>query len=292
MNISPSHRKRDIFVSLIENLGPGEFLFAVLAMFVDRYGTTDNITSFLAEIVNKFPVEVQLQTLIKMVDLVGDIFKPKPSLAPVLLGKTDNEEYDPQKSALKQLTLLPQLLANRRLRKEINLLAERDDMEAGKIRDLYAMLLEDILALATTVKGKKALYSRCEDSLGNLLNLLSIGEFVKSVETLLDRPNIALRQKVLRALELRVDSENISDAKSRVALLAFLPQLTAVIRESSDVDYKRTAVTCVDKIAEKYGKKDLEAVAAAAETIAGDQCLRPTHRASPHHGFVMPGVAC
>jgi U3 small nucleolar RNA-associated protein 10 len=32
-------------------------------------------------------------------------------------------------------------------------------------------------------------------------------------------------------------------------------------------------VTCVDKISEKYGKKDLDAVAAAATTIAGDDCL-------------------
>jgi U3 small nucleolar RNA-associated protein 10 len=37
--------------------------------------------------------------------------------------------------------------------------------------------------------------------------------------------------------------------------------------------YKHTAVTCVDKIAEKYGKKDIEAVVAAATTIAGEHCL-------------------
>jgi U3 small nucleolar RNA-associated protein 10 len=56
-------------------------------------------------------------------------------------------------------------------------------------------------------------------------------------------------------------------------MLGFLPQLTAIIRESTDVQYKHTAVTCVDKISEKYGKKDLEAVAAAAETIASNHCL-------------------
>jgi U3 small nucleolar RNA-associated protein 10 len=32
-------------------------------------------------------------------------------------------------------------------------------------------------------------------------------------------------------------------------------------------------VTCVDKIAEKYGKKDIEAVVAAALTIASEHCL-------------------
>ncbi|KAL1842736.1 hypothetical protein VTJ49DRAFT_4374 [Mycothermus thermophilus] len=269
----PSHRKHDVFLSLVQNLGPEDFLFAVLAMFVDRYAATDNMVAFTTRLMSSFSVEIQLQTLIKLVDLIGDIFKPKPALSSVLLGGEGPGDQDSQKLATKQLNLLPPLLANRRLKREITQLAERDDMETGKIRDLYATLLEGILSLASTVKGKKALYSRCGDALSNLLNLLSIAEFIKSVEALLDRPNIGLRQKVLRALELRVDSESTGDAKSREALLAFLPQLTAVIRESDDMNYKHTAVTCVDKISEKYGKKDLDAVAAAAATIAGDHCL-------------------
>ena len=269
----PSHRKHDLFISLVQNLGPEDFLFAVLAMFVDRYAATDNMISFTTHMMSSFSVEIQLQTLIKLLDLTSDIFKPKPALSNVLLGSDGTGEQDAQKIATKQLNLLPHLLANRRLKREITQLAERDDMETGKIRDLYATLLESILTLATTVKSKKALYNRCGDALSNLLNLLSIAEFIKSVEALLDRPNVGLRQKVLRALELRVDSESTADPKSREALLAFLPQLTAVIRESDDMNYKHTAVTCVDKISEKYGKKDIDAVAAAATTIAGDHCL-------------------
>ncbi|KAH6850152.1 U3 small nucleolar RNA-associated protein 10 [Chaetomium sp. MPI-CAGE-AT-0009] len=268
----PSHRKHDLFISLVQNLGPEDFLFAILAMFVDRYAATDNMISFTTQMMSSFSVEIQLQTLIKLLDLTSDIFKPKPSLSNILLGG-DGSEHDTQKVATKQLNLLPHLLANRRLKREITQLAERDDMETGKIRDLYATLLETILTLATTVKSKKALYNRCGDALSNLLNLLSIAEFIKSVEALLDRPNVGLRQKVLRALELRVDSESTADPRSREALLAFLPQLTAVIRESDDMSYKHTAVTCVDKISEKYGKKDIDAVAAAAATIAGDHCL-------------------
>ncbi|KAL2167558.1 hypothetical protein VTG60DRAFT_1104 [Thermothelomyces hinnuleus] len=274
----PSHRKHDLFISLAENLGPEDFLFAVLAMFVDRYAATDNMISFTTQMMSSFSVEVQLQTLIKLLDLISDIFKPKPALSIVLLGSDGVGEHDAQKLATKQLNLLPHLLANKRLKREITQLAERDDMETGKIRDLYATLLEGILTLATTLKTKKALYNRCGDALSNLLNLLSIAEFIKSVEALLDRPNVGLRQKVLRALELRVDSESTTDPKSREALLAFLPQLTAVIRESDDMNYKHTAVTCVDRISEKYGKKDLDAVAAAATTIASDHCLGQSTR--------------
>ncbi|KAL1860410.1 hypothetical protein VTK73DRAFT_7349 [Phialemonium thermophilum] len=269
----PSHRKHDLFLSLVESLGPRDFLFAILAMFVDRYGTTDSILAFLSQITSSFSVEVQLESFIKLLDLVRDSLKPKPALSAILLGRNDETDRESQKIALRELTLLPHLLNNRRLKQEIEKLTDSDDMEASKIRDLYATLLEDILTMADILKATKPLYNRCGDILSNLLNLLSIGEFIKSVETLLDRPNVALRQKVLRGLELRVDRESTTDPRSRTALLAFLPQLTAVIRESTDVQYKHTAIVCVDKISEKYGKKDIEAVTAAAATIAGDQCL-------------------
>lgn len=273
----PSHRRQGLFISLVENLGPQDFLFALVAMFVDKYGTSDNVLTFTADLINHFSVETQLQTLIKFLGLVADMFKPKANLSAVIFGKKEGEE-EVNKTALKQLTLLPHILANRSLKREIRKLAERDDMETAKIRELYAQLLEDVLTIADTVKSRKALHARCGDALANLLNLLSVSEFIKSVETLLDRPNVGLRQKVLRALEARVDSEGQADPQSRAALLAFLPQLTAVIRDSDDMHYKHTAVTCVDKISEKYGKKDLEAVSAAASTIAGKHCLGQTDR--------------
>lgn len=273
----PSHRRQGLFISLVENLGPGDFLFALVAMFVDKYGTSDNVLTFTADLINHFNVETQMQTLIRFLDLVADMFKPKPGLSATLFGKKETDD-ETNKTALKQLTLLPHILANRTLKREIRKLAGRDDMETAKIRELYAQLLQDVLIAADTVKSRKALHARCGDALANLLNLLSVSEFIKSVETLLDRPNVGLRQKVLRALESRVDSEAQTDLQSRAALLAFLPQLTAVIRDSDDMDYKHTAVTCVDKISEKYGKKDLEAVAAAASTIAGKHCLGQSDR--------------
>ncbi|OAA53811.1 ssu processome component [Niveomyces insectorum RCEF 264] len=279
----PSHRKHDLFLSLIEHLGPEDFLFALLAMFADRYGTSESMSAFLTDLLATFSVEVQLQTLIKYVDLVRDVFQPKPALSAALLGKKDEDDGEPDlpKAVLKALTLLPQLLANRRLKDKISRLSDTDDdMESAKLRELYTQLLEDILMLADTVKthaggGSKRplLHTRCGEALAQLLNLQSIGEFIKAVEVLLDRPNMSVRQKVLRALELRVDGEAAASVPARTALLAFLPQLTAVIRDSSDLAYKHTAVTCVDKIAEKYGKRDLEAVTAAAAAIAGDACL-------------------
>ncbi|KAF9871644.1 hypothetical protein CkaCkLH20_10842 [Colletotrichum karsti] len=270
----PSHRKQGLFAALVNTLGPDEFLYALLAMLVDKYGPNDSLMAFASELLGAYSAEVQLQTLAKLLDLISDIFKPKPGLSATLLGVGEElSEKKPETTALKQLTVFPALLSSRKLRKEVGILTEKDDMDASKIRDLYAILLRDVLALAETVKQQKALHECCGNALANLLNLLSIGEFIKSVENLLDRTEIDLRRKVLRALEVRVDQENVANVASRNALLAFLPQLTAAIRDTDDIKYKHTAVACIDKIAEKYGKKDVETVAAAASTIAGVHCL-------------------
>ncbi|GAP90048.1 putative BP28CT domain-containing protein [Rosellinia necatrix] len=269
----PSHRRLGLFVSLVETLDAKEFLFALLGMLTNMYGPTDQVLSFSTELFNYFTVEIQLQSLIKLISLVGDIFQPRPTISTVLLGTNDQGERDPEKIGLSELTLLPHLLSSRKLTTQISKLAERDDMEASKVRELYSTLLENLLLLADSLKQQKSLYNCCGDALSKLLNLLSIGEFIKAVETLLDRPDTILRRKVLRAVEVRIDRESQGDGNSRAALLAFLPQLTAIIRVSDDVAYKHIAVSCVDKISEKYGKKDPEAVAAAASTIAGDKCL-------------------
>jgi len=272
----PQHRRLGLYFSLVQTLGPEDFLFALLAMLVDKYDPTDAIKAFAVELSSSFSVEVQLLSVEKYLEMVGDILKPKPTFSNILLSANEGGDSEPYQIASNELALLPYLLSQQRLAVNTGKLLERDDMDAARIRELYSSLLEHILALADAHRDHKRLNSACGDVLNSLLGFLSIGQFVKSVEGLLDRPNELLRRKILRSLEIRINQESASDATSRLAMLGFLPQLTAIIRESKDVLYKQTAVSCVDKISEKYGKKDLEAVAAAAETIASEECLGQT----------------
>ncbi|KFY30036.1 hypothetical protein V493_02159 [Pseudogymnoascus sp. VKM F-4281 (FW-2241)] len=269
----PAHRRKGLYTSLVQTLGPEDFLFAVLGMLADKYGATESIKAFSVDLASTFSVDVQLQTAVKYLDLAADLLKPRPTISAVLLGSSESSTADGNRSALTQLTMLPHLLSERKLIDQTARLLQRDDMDALRVRELYSTLLENLLSLADQVKADKKLHNACGNVLERVLGLLSTSEFVKSVESLLDRPNEELRRKILRSLEVRVDQEKQSNVAARQAMLAFLPQLTAIIRESGDILYKHIAVTCVDKIAEKYGKKDLEAVAVAAETIAGEKCL-------------------
>ncbi|KAF3354038.1 hypothetical protein VdG1_00295 [Verticillium dahliae VDG1] len=209
----PSHRKQDLFVSLVDTLGPEEFLFALLAMLVDKYGSGPSIASFAADLLAVYNAEVQLHTLAKLLDLISDIFKPRPALSATLLGVGDElAERDVNTVALQQLSVFPSLLSGRKLRKEIGILTERDDMETSKMRELYATLLKDTLALAETVKPTRALHECCGSALANLLNLLSIGEFIKAVENLMDKTEIDLRRKSLEAEDGDEQSSDLHNA--------------------------------------------------------------------------------
>jgi U3 small nucleolar RNA-associated protein 10 len=269
----PSHRRKGLFTSLVQTLGSEDFLFAILAMLVNKYGASENIKNFSIDLASSFSVETQLQSVLKYLELVSDMLKPKPTYSALLLSANEDGSSAPTALAFVELQLLPAILSQRSLAKQAGKILERDDMDASRVRDLYSSLLENVLGLAGSVKEEKQLHNSCGDVLEALLGFLSTSEFLKSAEDLLNRPNESLRRKILRALELRIDQEHISNTASRTAMLGFLPQLTAIIRESKDVLYKHTAVACVDKISEKYGKKDLEAVSAAAETIASKECL-------------------
>ncbi|KKF93686.1 U3 small nucleolar RNA-associated protein 10 [Ceratocystis platani] len=269
----PAHRRQRLFATLVETLGAQEFLFAVVAMLVQKEDASSSILAFVGELARKYSVTVQLDTCTKLVGLVSDVFTPPPTMASALLGDALKGVQDPPAVALRQLTAVTSLLSGRRLKAQAAKAMAKDDMESAEARELYSRLLEGILVLAENLKTQETLRKECGDALASLLNLLSIGEFVKAVEGLLDRPDMGLRHRVLQALESRIDAESNTDTASRNVLLSFLPTLIATLRDSRDVRYKHTAIACVDKLAEKYGRKDIEGVLAAASTIVGDSCL-------------------
>ncbi|RKF54234.1 U3 small nucleolar RNA-associated protein 10 [Golovinomyces cichoracearum] len=269
----PSHRRKELFLLLIHTLGPEDFLFTLLAMLVEKYGYTSNISDFAIEIFGAFTTEVQLKNIIKYVELVADVLKPNQNYSWLLLNINDGEGKDASQVAHTELSLLPNLLTQKQLISKIGKTFALNDIEAEKVRQIYSNLVEKLLAFSDSVRHDEILYSVCGTILENTLGLLSTCEFLNSVKCLLERPNESLRRKILRSLEFRVEKEKSLDVDSRVAMLGFLPQLTTIIRESQDILYKQIAVSCVEKMSRKYGKKDLEAFSTAAETISSIYCL-------------------
>ena len=84
---------------------------------------------------------------------------------------------------------------------------------------------------------------------------------------------LQIHQQALRSLAYRLDDIKLGLEASQAGCLAFLPNLAHIVKESSDESLKKTAVVCMDRIAELFGKKDVAAIVASASMVAGDKAL-------------------
>jgi U3 small nucleolar RNA-associated protein 10 len=79
---------------------------------------------------------------------------------------------------------------------------------------------------------------------------------------------------VLGSIDAQVRVSKNADTESTTALLDFIPRMTALIQSSTDVMLRHSAISCIDKISERFGKKDTSNVIAAAHIVSGDAGLR------------------
>ena len=207
-------------------------------------------------------------------DLAVDVLTPQQTLSRPLLSINDSSNDDPSVKSLKILQLIKRLLSADKLVAQIGKTAREHDSEALGLRKDFAELLKQLLKYAEMTKDQQRLYAACGDILESLLFLLSTAEFIESIETLLSRGEDQLGCKALRAFEVRVQGETLGNKTARDAVLHFLPRVASVIETKPSLVMKHAAISCVDKILEKYGRKDVEAVAAAAVVLAGPNGLR------------------
>ncbi|PGH31297.1 U3 small nucleolar RNA-associated protein 10 [[Emmonsia] crescens] len=269
----PSHRRLRLFEALITKLGAEDFLFAVLAMLANRYGADRDVLGLMTCLAANTGVELQLNSYTKYLGLVQDALLPKPTLSRTLLGVGGEDGQDPPRIVTDLLQALSHLLQSTSLKSQMTKIFGSDDSDVAPIHNLFSRILEQLLALSDTVRTNKPVSKACGDALGSLLGTLSLIDFLDTIEVLLRRPNDDLRRRVLRLLENRLEQSHDRDSASQSRVLAFLPTLVGILEGSPDVLLKHAAVACIDKIAEKYGKKDPALVVAAAKVVAGESCI-------------------
>jgi hypothetical protein len=154
--------------------------------------------------------------------------------------------------------------------------ASEDEEATRQLRTLFSQILEQVLTIGDSVQSMKLVSQANGDVLAALFGTLTLVDFLDTIEVLLQRPNDELRRKVLRLLEGRLRQNPERDGASQIRVLDFLPTLVDIIRNSTDILLKHAAVACIDRIAEKYGKKDPSRVIGAAQVVASEACIGQT----------------
>ncbi|KAF7155118.1 hypothetical protein CNMCM5623_006545 [Aspergillus felis] len=273
----PSHRRLRLFHALITKLGTQDFLFAVLAMLANRYAMDKDVLVLMTGLVSDASAPVELTTYSKFLGLVSDSLKPKPGISQVLLGIGSDDGREPQKVAVDLLRDLAYLFKHSSLKvKMAKTFASEDEEAIRQLRTLFSQILEQVLTIGDSVQSMKLVSQANSDVLAALFGTLTLVDFLDTIEVLLERPNDELRRKVLRLLEGRLRQNPERDGASQIRVLDFLPTLVDIVRNSTDILLKHAAVACIDRIAEKYGKKDPSRVVGAAQVVASEACIGQT----------------
>ncbi|KAJ5087020.1 hypothetical protein NUU61_008327 [Penicillium alfredii] len=272
----PSHRRLRLFHALISKLGTQDFLFAVLAMLANRYSTDKDVLTLMSGLASDASPVVELTTYSKYLNLVSDSFKPKPGISQVLLGIGSDDGRDPQKVAVDLLRDLAHLLKHSSLKSKLEKAFETKGQSADQAYACLSRVLQQILGILESVQSMKPVSQACGEVLGSLFGTLSLVDLLDTVEVLLQKPNDDLRRKVLRLLENRLRQNPERDNASQIRVLDFLPTLVRVVESSPDTLLKHASVACIDRITDKYGRKDPSKVIPAAQVIAGASCIGQT----------------
>ncbi|TKA72400.1 hypothetical protein B0A55_05857 [Friedmanniomyces simplex] len=269
----PLHRRSGLFQHLVQTLGAEESLFAVSAMLVERYPADSRVQPFVGELMGHFRVATQPLALKQYLDLVFDALKPKRNLSNVILGFGEKNAEQIEASVDTLLQAMARLMENTGLRKRIAREFAKCAEEADALRSIYAQLLEQTMQLSRNLASNDDLRDTASSVLTSLLGLTPTKDFIESSAQLMQTGSDETRQQVFQSLEARVALAKRGDSTLQQTFLEVLPNCCVFVAEEQPVAVRHAAITCMDQIIEKYGKRDRAAVLQAAETVSREAAL-------------------
>ncbi|KAI5783691.1 armadillo-type protein [Geopyxis carbonaria] len=239
----PTHRRLRLFASLIETLGPHEFLAALLAKLAGKYGAESE--EFGAQLVAGFAADVMLASVVKFLHTIQDVLVPTPGgPRSLLFADDDSRDVAPGEMAKRLLGVLKAVLASDRLKARVAAALKADP---DALRAPFTAALEATLALGESQPA------HARDSaavLDRILELLTTPELVAVIEALLLKPASPFRASALNTFKARVASAARTDAD---AMLALAPQIATIIASPLAADeLKADALLCVQALTVKF----------------------------------------
>ncbi|KAI7578371.1 hypothetical protein KC343_g21385, partial [Hortaea werneckii] len=261
----PLHRRAGLFKHLVQTLGPKESLFAVIAMLIERYPQDVHAVPFAEDLLNAFPVQVQLQTVQQYLDLVFETRQSKRPLSDAILGFSEKNDEQREESTADLVAALATILdEDTALRKKVAKDFAKGDDHATNLHSLYSRILEQTMQLLRDSESGTRLRGEAEATLTAVLGLPPTNDFIESSAQLMQTGSDETRQQVFHSLESRVQNAKQGDATLQQTFLEVLPNCCVFIQSSQPVRTRQAAITCVDQIIERYGKLDRSAALEAA----------------------------
>ncbi|KAF1947547.1 hypothetical protein EJ02DRAFT_365114 [Clathrospora elynae] len=267
----PLHRRLKLFAELARTLGPEDALSAIIALLADRYHGKEQ-RRFCTDLLLHFDPIHTLHAFKGYLALVTDAVGPKRKVSETLFSMNEKRPVEVEGAIANLLSCLADLALDERVKAHV-VRAFRRKEEAAQPREIFADICGSTIQLSKKVASSPKLYDGCSRVLASCLDLLPTADLVKSAEMLLSSPDSHVQVAAVKSVELRAGAVKQNDRQSVPALISFLPSVESLLQQSTQMEVKMISVSCIDRIVERFGKKDVSAVASVAKIISGPQSL-------------------
>lgn len=269
----PLHRRSGLFRNLVQTLGPDESLFAIMAMLVERYPEDTSVLPFISDLMSHFASTTELNAIKQYLGIVFDTLKPKRALSDVILGFGEKSAEEAKASTMVLLEGLASIMSRHELRNKLAKELKKGSTTAATLQSNYSSILEKTMQLGLQLKNNEDLSDSATNVLTALLGLMPTSDFIESSAMLMQTGSDEIRQQVFWSLEQRVETARRGDATLQQVFIEVLPNCALFISKDQPIATRIAAITCMDRIADKFGKTDRSSVMSAAQEIAGDAAL-------------------
>lgn len=268
----PQHRRLKLFSELARTLGPADSLPAILALLADRCHGSKEQQRFSTDLLLTFDPANTLDAFHGYLELIVDATKKPRKVSDTLFALHEKQPAQIESTLKTLLSSLADLAADDRLRRHVAK-AFRQSSDSNRSREVFASTMEVVIQLSEKMASSPKQYALCGRVLARCLDLLPTVDLVRSAELLLSKSDARVQVAAIKAVQLRVATTVQNDEASVLSLLSFLHSVDHVLQTSQAADTKAVAVDCIDRIIERFGKRDVATVASVSQTISSSHSL-------------------
>ena len=260
----PSQRRLPLFISLIEKVGCTQYLFALLVILADKYPGSSSIMQLSVELFSHYESMEQLQTLCKLMEIVRDALQPKRSQVLQLLSPDQSQHGS--STAITLLSLASRIFRSSIFRKKWSKDLKMNLDQSHLLRGPSINIFEQLFLISQKCQNNDELNASFEQAMSAFLRAIPVGEFLHTLEKLFNNANDPVRLQIITTIEKRLE-QGVEDQSFGKACLEFVPQLSDAIRQSDSPALHQSAIRAIDKISDRFGKRDLSGIVDAARGI-------------------------
>lgn len=263
----PLHRRVGLYQKLLSCINADDFGYMLVALVSHQQRKDQGLTKLVHDLMAASAASTQLKIYRQLLQVAVDVLSASPKISVTLFNiQKSTTHQEKLQYAAACLGAASKVLASPTLAAQVQKgsKSRASDNITGDIQTSFRVTLSSIQATKSAKESISGMVKQCMDV---LLRLPGLSDLLDALSLVLDDMPADLKPQALRILALQFTSKKTKDSRAQQVSIDILAKLHQYLQSSTDDSLLLASLACVDRIVEAYGRKEPDAVLAAAQHI-------------------------